>query len=247
MNTKEQVLSFFEKCEELTNCKFIMATTKIKDILKCIVNCPDLYRLFQDVTNNFNYPQVKSQCLVTVSDGAYSRSYCVLPQTIGHRLGLAFCLMVEFDSETLDFNEFLCRYFPEDGHYMSSFQAFCNTIIRGMCNAVAEVFKEELAEPVQVPVENQVADSAKASLITAINISISEEKQYISANADIPDEEKEGGLAMLTQLFEAVKNCNVPLINALLCGYNYFVLYNKCVSDGISSLIQAITDFERLI
>lgn len=44
--TKEQVLTFLEKCEELKKCKFIMATSKIKDLLKCIVNSPDLYKLF---------------------------------------------------------------------------------------------------------------------------------------------------------------------------------------------------------
>ena len=63
MNIREQVLSFLDCCDEIFKCKFIMATTKIKDILKCIVNCPELYRLFEAVTQNFNYPEVKPQCL----------------------------------------------------------------------------------------------------------------------------------------------------------------------------------------
>ena len=65
MDTREQVLAFFEKCDELKKCKFIMATTKIKDILKCIVNCPDLYNLFSVVTKDFDYPLVKSKCPVS--------------------------------------------------------------------------------------------------------------------------------------------------------------------------------------
>ena len=55
-STKEQALLFLEKCDELKKCKFIMATSKIKDILKCIVNSPDLYRLFETVTKDFSYP-----------------------------------------------------------------------------------------------------------------------------------------------------------------------------------------------
>lgn len=247
MNTKEQVLSFFEKCDELKNCKFIMATTKIKDILKCIVNCPDIYRLFEDVTKDFNYPYAKSKCLITVNDGAYKRSYCVMPQTVAQRLAFAFCLMVEFDSETLDFNEFLSRYFPEDGSYFASYHAFCDTIIKSMRDAVAEVFKEELGELSQGSLEENSASAAKAGFISAINLAISEEKQFISTNTAIPDAEKEGGLIILTQLLEAVKNCNAQLINALLCGYNFFILYNKCVSGGIAALIREITEFEQLI
>ena len=247
MNTKEQVLTFFEKCDELKNCKFIMATTKIKDILKCIVNCPDIYRLFEDVTRDFNYPYAKSQCLITAGDGTYGRSSCVLPPKVSQRLAFAFCLLVEFDSETLDFNGFLRRYFPEDGSYFESYHAFCDTIIKSMCDGVAEVFKDELGELSHGSHEEISAKTAKAGYISAIDIAISEEKQFISTNPSIPDAEREGGLAILTQLHEAVKCCNVQLINALLCGYNFFVLYNKCVSGGIAALIKEITDFEQLL
>lgn len=47
----------------------------------------------------------------------------------------------------------------------------------------------------------------------------------------------------MTQLFYAVKNDNRPLINALVCGYNYFVLYNNCLSDGVTSLLQQIAAY----
>lgn len=247
MGTKEQVLSFFEKCEELKNCKFIMATSKIKDVLKCIVNCPDLYRLFSEVTKNFNYLATRAQCLVTENDGVYKHSYCVLPQAVDKKLAFCFCLFVEFDKDTLNFNEFLRIYFPEDGSYFASYHSFCDTVVNGMQDAIAQVFSEELQQPSRYTENGISVNSAKAGLISALDLSISEEKQYISANRGIPEEEKEGGLEILTQLFEAIKNENVPLINALICGYNYFVLYNKCVSEGVATLIQEITSYEQLL
>lgn len=247
MNTKEQVLSFIEKCNEFKSCKFIMATTKLKDILKCIVNCPDVYTLFQEVTKDFNYPYVKSQCLITVNEGGYRRNYCVMPQTVEQRLAFVFCLLVEFDRETIDFNEFICRYFPEDGSYFASYHAFCNTVIMDMRDAVAEVFKEELADQAVKSAEEQAANPAKAGFISAINLAISEEMQFISTSRVVPEEEKTGGLAMLSQLYEAIKAGNLPLINALLCGYNYFVLFNRCVSDGFAALIRQVTQFEQII
>lgn len=247
MTTKEQVVGFLEKCDELGKCKFIMATTKIKDILKHIVNCPDLYELFAAVTRDFNYPLCKSKCLVTVNDGVYNRSYVVMPQTVGQRIAFVFCLLVEFDRDEMNFNDFLRKYFPEDGSYFASYHAFCDLVINGMQNALSEVFAEELKEAPSAAQGGISVSTAKAGMISALELAISEEKQYISANRNIPDEEKEGGLAMLIQLYEAIKSENAPLINALICGYNYYVLYNKCVSDGIAALIQEIASFEQLL
>lgn len=245
---KEQVLSFFEKCDELKKCKFIMATTKISDILKCIVTCPELYNVFNAVTRDFNYPLTKSQCLITVNDGMFTRSYLVMPQTVGQRLAFVFCLLVEFDKGTLNLNDFLRKYFPEDGSYFASYHAFCDTVIKGMEDAIAQVFREELAKPMPVAQQQTAqANPAKAGLISAIELAISEEKQYILSCNLIPETEKEGGLAMLTQLFEAVKSGNEQLINAIICGYNYFVLYYKCVSDGVAALINDIAAYEQIL
>ena len=241
--TKEQILSFMEACNELKKCKFIMAPVKIKDILKSIVNSPDLYNLFNVATRDFNYLQEKSRYLITVNDGYYNRSYVAMPQEPAQILAFSLCLLVEFDNNTLDFNDFLRRYFPEDGSYFSSFHAFCNTVIKSMQDTVMMCFKEEMEKPEYVPEAAPAQSVLRSGLLTAIDLSISEEKQFISTNAKIPDEEKEGALAILTQLFYAVKNDNRPLINALVCGYNYFVLYNNCLSDGVTSLLQQIAAY----
>ena len=242
-DTREQILSFFDACNELKNCKFIMATAKIKDILKSIVNSSELYHLFNAATKNFNYTQERSKCLVTVNDGVYNRSYVVMPQSVGDILAFSFCLLAEFDNEYLDFNEFLRRYFPEDGSYFSSFHAFCNTVIKAMQEAVAECFRNELEKPMLVPSEDSVKKAEKANLLSVIDLSISEEKQFILTNSKIPEEEKEGALAILTQLFGAVKSGNNPLITALVCGYNYFVLYYDCLSGSVAELLKQIAEY----
>ena len=118
-----------------------MATTKIKDLLKCIVNCPELYRLFETVTKNFDYPAAKSECLVSVNDGVLPTDCVVLPETVGRRLAFIFCLLVEFDKDTVNFNDFLRLYFPEDGSYFASYRAFCNIIIKGFRNASCKCLK----------------------------------------------------------------------------------------------------------
>ena len=238
-DTKQQVLSFLEKCEELKSCKFIMATTKIKDLLKCIVNCPDLYRLYETVTKKFYYPNAKAECLITEESGAFDSSRVELPQTVGERLAFIFCLFVEFDRETLNFNDFLRQYFVEDGSYFASYRAFCNLIVKSLQECVLRIFEDDLETlPEGKP------DSAVAELISALDISVSQEMQYVS-DSSISEDDKENGLKILSELLKALKAGNENLIDALLCGYNYFILHTDCVSDGITELIQMIEAFEK--
>lgn len=240
-NTKEQVLAFLDKCDELKKCKFIMATTKIKDLLKCIVNSPELYRLFDTVTKNFNYVEQKSKCLVTTNDGFFNRSYVVLPQTVGQRLAFIFCLLVEFDRDTLNFNDFLQKYFSEDGSYFASYQVFCRVIISNLEELIKQVFKEKLnGESVSS------ANTSRSDVLSAILISIKSEEQFISQSA-ISEEEKESGCKILSALSIAVKAGDIDFIDALICGYNYYILYNKCVSDGIAPLIETLAEFEQTL
>lgn len=241
-STKEQINEFLEKCDELTKCKFIMATTKIKDLLKCIVNSPELYGLFDKVTKDFNYVEQKSKCLI--SDSASFTGKVVLPPTVGQRLAFIFCLLVEFDRDTINLSDFLQVYFREDGSYFESYKAFCNTIIVGLADLIKQVFKEQLSEPDDTNKHN-TADSKKAGLISSILLAIEAEKEFISGAA--PKEEVGGATKMLSALGGAVKSENEELIDALIFGYNYFVLYNRCVSDNISSLIELISEFEKLI
>ena len=241
-DTKEQVLAFLDKCEELKSCKFIMATTKIKDLLKCIVNCPDLYRLFEAVTKDFNYLEAKSQCLVTVNDGIFTRSYVVLPQTVGQRLAFIFCLLVEFDKDNINLNDFLRQYFPEDGSYFASYQAFCSTVIKGLQDCISQVFREEIAQ-----IQEEAESSSRTSeILSALGVALSQEMDFITKSR-IAEEEKENGLKMLTALAKSLKAGNVENIDALLCGYSYFVLNNKCVSEGIAELIEIIEEYEKTL
>lgn len=244
LDTKEQVLSFLNKCEELKSCKFIMATTKIKDLLKNVVNSPEIYGMFDAVTSNFNYPAVKEQCLYLKNDG-YTEKYCLtLPPTVGERLAFIFCLLVEFDKGTINFNEFLSKFYPVESSYVSGYQAFCSAVIVPLQDAVTQVFKEELSAPEEVDGKDASANAMRAELISAINVALSEEISFIE-NSSLSADDKESGVKILKSLQVAIKLGDEDFIDALVCGYNYFVLYHKCVSDNIAAIIQAIAAYER--
>lgn len=161
-SVKEQVSEFLKKCEQLRGSKFIMATTRVKDLLKCIVNSPVLYQLFQEATSRFDYISAKRRCFVTTHEGFYNRGRLVLPENAGERLSFIFCLLVEFDHDTINFNEFLLRFYPEDGGYYASFRTFCNEVIVSLENIVRELFRDELQLPGQARAAAQ-AGAAQAN------------------------------------------------------------------------------------
>lgn len=246
-NTKEQVLAFMNKCEELKSCKFIMATTKIKDLLKCIVNCPDLYRLFEAATKNFSYPDAKRRYLVTVNDGVFVRSYVVLPETIGQRLAFIFCLLVEFDKDNINLNDFLRQYFPEDGSYFASYKAFCDTIIKGLQDCISQVFREEVEESKTDLLEAPKTLPYRAGeLHSSLDVAMLQEATFVYESR-LPEDDKENGLKLLAALKKCIKAGNKEMVDALLCGYSYFVLDTKCVSNGVAELIELIESYEKYL
>lgn len=241
-NERQLLLAFFDKCNELKSCKFIMATTKMKDVLKSIVNSQSLYTLFEYVTKDFNYPKVKAECLFTVNDGSGIKNLFVLPDDPMQALAFIFCLLVEFDKESINFNDFLRCYFPEGGNYFTSYSVFCDTVIDRMTSIVATVFEDELKEePPAMPKEQSLADeNVDKGNSEAFVALLAAERNMINEADAIPQQEKPCGLAILDCLAQAFAEGNGSLANALIGGYYYYVTYHNCVSEQLADLIKMV-------
>ncbi|MGN0803774.1 MAG: hypothetical protein ACI4MS_00125 [Candidatus Coproplasma sp.] len=236
-SVKGQITDFIAKCEEVRNCKFIMATGKIKDVLKSIVNSAELYELFSTVTANFNYPAEKQKCLVEDS-----RCRVVLPDTVGERLAFIFCLLVEFDRNDMNFNAFLQKYYPKDGSFYSSYHMFCDEIIGSLESIICDIYSKELQKQ-EAPVAQitQASESVvpKAKDNTALLILLETEREAL-ASLSLAEEDRESANEILSKLTEAVKLNDASLIKALAYGYNYFVLYTGLASERLEELFEML-------
>lgn len=251
-DVKTQVNDFLNKCEELKKCKFIMAPTKIKDLLKSIVNSRTLYDLFSCVSTDFDYISAKKHCLVDASDGFTNRGAVILPPSAQEKLAFIFCLLVEIDRDSINFNWFLQKYFSDDDSYYASYFSFCKEIIDPLEKIVSGVFEEELATPsreeeaqsVQPQPEPQQAPAAGISgMLSAIWLLIAQEKQYILESA-LPDDDKETGYKMLDEIYNALKDKKFAVANSLINGYNYYILYNNTISPNVQMLFEGIENYE---
>lgn len=260
---KEQITDFLSKCEEVRNCKFIMATTRIKDLLKSIVNSPELYELFNTVASNFDYNAAKQQAFLEVDSAFYGNSRVVLPETVGDRLAFIFCLLVEIDRNDINLNVFLQKFYPKDGSYYASYHLFCDEVIGSLENIICDIYSQELAfseppmieetsetvssigtaesEPETVEYKKSMSPDAVTRL-NAVCILIVSERDNIEASV-LEEDEKTAGCLILNSLLDAVKNGDVALIQSLTCGYNYFALQNSFISQTFNDMFEAIANF----
>ena len=252
---KEQITDFLEKCEEVKNCKFIMATTRIKDLLKSIVNSPELYELFNTVASNFDYNAAKQQAFLEADSAFYGNSRVILPDTVGDRLAFIFCLLVEFDRNDINLNVFLQKFYPKDGSYYASYHLFCDEVIGSLENIICDIYSKELTsfdppllvdapQVEQVPEvgENRAVSADKIMLLNAVSMLIANEREDIEASS-LEEDEKTAGLLILNSLLDAVQNGDITLIQSLSCGYNYFVLQNSFISQTFNDLIEALGSY----
>ncbi len=252
-DVRSQINDFLGKCEEVKNCKFIMATTKIKDLLKSIVNSRTLYQLFTSVSTEFDYLTAKAQCLLDVSDGFNNRGVVILPESVQDKLAFIFCLLVEIDRDTINFNWFLQKYFSDDGSFYGSYYAFCDLVIDNLEKIIRGVFAKEIedepvaAQEVAEPEQKEVQPNPqKSQILSEISLLIAQEKQFI-LESSIPAEDKEAGYKMLSEISKALKSGDFELANALVCGYNYYILYNNSISQGVASLFESIEQYETTV
>ena len=246
-----QVNDFLKKCQELKKCKFIMAPTKITDVLKSIVNSRTLYDLFSSVSDGFDYLSAKSSCLVDISDGFSKRGMVILPSSPQDKLAFIFCLLVEIDRDSINFNWFLQKYFSDDGSFYSSYLAFCKQLIDPMEKIIRGAFEDELSELSPDADEDCAAEDTKVApqnaklsgMLSAIGLLISREKQFLLQSA-LPDDDRETGCKMLDEIYGALKSKNFSTVNSLVNGYNYYILYNNTISPDVQSLFEGIESFE---
>ncbi|MCD8295591.1 MAG: hypothetical protein LUE27_10175 [Clostridia bacterium] len=158
---KKQIEAFDRCCEDAKSSPYIVATTKLKEILKCIARSPKLYQLFNEMTKNFDYADCCRRCLITESNGLFSRSYVALPDDPDECLPFIFCLLIEFDREDYQgFNDFLRKYFNEDGSYVSCYENFCLQITDTLRDIIDSMYAESVQKSRQEHLSDNVYTSA---------------------------------------------------------------------------------------
>ena len=206
--SREQIDVFIRRCDELMESRFIIADTKISELLQAIAASDLLYAFFRDVTKSFDYNRAKRQYMNYAPYGNAQKKL-LFPQDPEQKLAFIFCLLMEFDNKTCDLGTFLQEYFYEDGSYYESFYALCNQVIKPFRNGVKVMFTD-------MPQERGKEGAGETESAPQFDLEAERKSVYRSG---LSDERKVDALLLLNALEKAK---DLPLRAALLCGYLYF-------------------------
>ena len=216
---------FFTACDELISGKFILADTKIGELWRAVATCEELKGLFAAVTDGFDYPAAKKAYLKPPEQSSRKvRGEAFLPAERSQILAFVFCLLVEFDNGSMKFNDFLLRYFYEDGSYTASYSLFVNRMIRPFRDIVRECFPDFGNSPA-------ARRKQEENLMEKLGEKVSLERARVAGSAL----QKEDGIAaemILGELHAAIGRGDTAEIKALLCGYLYFLDVTDFASEN---------------
>ena len=229
-----QINNFFDKCDELMDCKFILADRKISELLKSIAVSDILYSFFEHILKSFDYNKAKS-LYFNYSPDTSNKKTLLFPEEPSKKLAFIFCILVDFDCKKLDLNNFLQEYFYEDGSYFESFYVFCNQLIKPMKSLIRQVFKNELEEPSarqadSVSEENIVFD--KDCFLGDVDA----ERNFISDNKRIPEKARYELLNILYKIYDCILNADGDTAKALLYGYKFGIKLMNVSSPNLINI-----------
>lgn len=137
-----RIQRFIDACDALIEAKFILAGAKIKEVLRALAASPDLQNLFKAVTTGFDYPAAKRAYLKFPAESGSTHGAAYLPAERTEILAFVFCLLAEFDGGSMQLNDFLLRYFYEDGSYTASYAHFAERMLRPFRNIVCDCYPD---------------------------------------------------------------------------------------------------------
>lgn len=226
--TKEQAELFLRRCDEVQRAGFIIADTKISDLLKAIVSSDALYAFFKNVTADYDYEAAKIKYMNYTPPGS-ARRVLLFPEDPAERLAFVFFLLAEIDAKSLDLSSFLQEYFYADGSLHGSFYAFCNQVIKPFRNAVKTMFRGGAAA------EAERLDAVRAA--GALAPVIEQERQRVYGSR-LPDEVKVDALLMLNAAANSVSDPET--LAGVLVGYLSFARGAGFGVDAVAKFSQAL-------
>ncbi len=222
MSTSVQQLNrFFQACDKLMSEKYMVADARIQEVLRSIAESRALTDLFSAVTERFDYPSAKKTYLRFPATNTAFHGKAYLPEDRGETLAFVFCLLVDIDAGRIKLDEFLLRYFYEDGSYTASFAMFAERMLRPFRDIVKECFPDVAKrQPVSEEGFPNTAE-ADAALNAFAACAIEERTRLKSVALSVDD--AAAGDAILAEIVQSAGKNNVPAIMALLTGYRYFL------------------------
>ena len=130
----EKTVEFINACDEVINCKYLVAEYKIQKMLKALACADEVCSLVGECLEQFNRDREFAKAYIQDGHGDF---IYISPRDEYKIIGLVFCTLVDIDGKKIDFVDFIKRFF---GREENPFQAFIDEMIVPFRNLIAEAF-----------------------------------------------------------------------------------------------------------
>lgn len=133
---KKEIEQFLDACDELIDCKFLVAEYKLSKMLKALASAQDVCNLVGECLEQFNRDREFAKAYMEDKLGNF---YVDMPTEEFKIIALVFCTLVDIDGKKIDFTDFVTRFF---GREENPYEEFVQTMIIPFRNLIAEAFGE---------------------------------------------------------------------------------------------------------
>ena len=131
---RAEIDKFLEACDDLLNCKFLVAEYKIQRLLQQLASASDVCSLVGECLEQFNRDREFAKTFVQDGQGDF---VCMMPNEEYKVIALVFCTLVDIENKKIDFVDFIKRFF---GREENPFKAFLDTMIVPFKKLIEEAF-----------------------------------------------------------------------------------------------------------
>ena len=243
---EEQIANFAGRCDDLLQAKFILAPSKIGELLCAVAASPALVSLFEKAVRGFDYAAAQQKYMLPSPDGTENKGVLLLPEDPMERMAFLFCLLVDIDNQDINFNLFLQTFFSGDGSYTEAFDLFLSRVVRPFRDAVCEELSPRSAPPAataerfaaNIPAAHKTKRSRKAVFARILPLIKAENADLAAAR--IGEEDKYAGSVILNEAYAAAKAADEKELKALLLGYGYFAAQTGTGTENIEQIFSLL-------
>ena len=262
METKNNLIDFYDACTDTQNAKIILADAKIGKILKIILESADLFAMVGECLINFNYDVEKQKAQVK-NDG--KPLYFKLPQDRKKVVALVFNLLSEFDTHKLDLHSFIREYFTSDDSFDMSyaFLNFVHKVIFPFRDALCEIMsgedeeidlistKQKIEEQKEVITQQQNNEEDEEEEVgdllgdfySQVNRILKQIKDTINNDIKVKPDRRDEINITIDGMIQSMDIGNLKIMNALVISLYYLLSGIKSVKFYRTELQDVLSEF----
>ena len=190
----KNIEAFLASCQDLIDCKFLVAEYKLQKMLQDLANASEICSLVGECLEQFNREREFAKAFVQDGRGDYM---FVLPEEEYKIVALVFCTLMDIDAKKIDFTDFVKRFF---GKSDDAYGLFVEAMIVPFRNLIAEAFGYKVQPQEESQPETKEEDYYQPNFMEDLREMDEEDEEEEEGEIDIFEYAQKIAVQILSQL-----------------------------------------------